>query len=156
MSKHLPERCKTCRHKAKEATEYPCNECVYGVGGDLTEDRWEPIEEYKCETCKYDDLEHYEYPCRNCLLFDKWEPKETATANSQGDHIRPAHYQTGGIEPIDYMKAKMSLEMFEGFLVGNVIKYVSRYRQKDGLKDLEKAQYYLNRLIEEIKAHKPS
>lgn len=81
---------------------------------------------------------------------------KTATANSQGDHIRPAHYRTGGIEPIDYMKAKMTPEMFEGFLVGNVIKYVSRYRQKDGLKDLEKAQYYLNRLIEEIKAHKPS
>lgn len=37
---------------------------------------------------------------------------------------------------------------FEGFLRGNVIKYIARYRDKDGLKDVYKAKHYLERLVE--------
>jgi hypothetical protein len=61
---------------------------------------------------------------------------------------QPAHYKAGGIETIDYLKAKMSKEMFEGFLLGNVLKYTSRYRDKNGREDLEKARWYLNKLLE--------
>ena len=61
----------------------------------------------------------------------------------------PKHYTYGGIETMDYLKAKMTKEMFEGFLVGNVMKYVSRYREKNGRQDLEKAQWYLNKLLKE-------
>lgn len=63
------------------------------------------------------------------------------------DVINPDHYKAGGIEAIDYMKAKMSPEAFEGYLQGNVIKYVSRYKLKNGIEDLKKANWYLNRLI---------
>lgn len=66
------------------------------------------------------------------------------------DAIKPNHYEVGGIHPIDYMKAKMSAEAFNGFLLGNVIKYTSRYENKNGLEDLKKAQNYLNRLITEL------
>lgn len=59
----------------------------------------------------------------------------------------PEHYQ-GFIEPWDYTKSILSKEGWEGFLVGNIIKYVSRYPRKDGLKDLEKAKHYLDKLIE--------
>ena len=38
-----------------------------------------------------------------------------------------------------------------GYLEGNVIKYISRYQQKNGLEDLEKAQHYLTKIIEEYK-----
>ena len=45
----------------------------------------------------------------------------------------------------------MSLSDFEGYLQGNVIKYISRYRYKGtALEDLQKAQWYLNRLIKEV------
>lgn len=62
----------------------------------------------------------------------------------------PAHYKAGGIETIEYMKAKMTSEQFEGYLLGNVIKYLSRYQYKDGLSDLKKAEWYLKRMIKEI------
>lgn len=61
---------------------------------------------------------------------------------------QPAHYTTGGIETIDFMKAKLEPAQFEGYLVGNVIKYISRYRHKNGAEDLRKAAWYLDKLIE--------
>lgn len=60
---------------------------------------------------------------------------------------KPAHYTAGGIESIEYMRSKMTPEQFEGFLMGNVLKYISRYPMKNGLEDLEKARWYLDRLI---------
>ena len=45
----------------------------------------------------------------------------------------------------------MSPSEFEGYLQGNVIKYISRYRYKGtALEDLQKAQWYINRLIKEV------
>ena len=61
--------------------------------------------------------------------------------------INPGHYQTGGIETIDFIKAKLTKEQFKGYLVGNVIKYLSRFEHKAGEEDLQKARWYLNRLL---------
>lgn len=61
------------------------------------------------------------------------------------------HYQQTAIEPIDYIRAQ-GRDVFEGFCIGNVIKYVSRYRHKGApLADLEKARVYLDWLIEEYR-----
>jgi hypothetical protein len=62
----------------------------------------------------------------------------------------PPHYNTTGMETIDLIKNSMTEAEFEGYLKGNVLKYVSRYRVKhkeDPLKDLLKAQWYLNKLL---------
>jgi hypothetical protein len=59
----------------------------------------------------------------------------------------PAHYTFGGIETTDYIQAKLTPEGFEGFCIGTVIQYLSRYRLKGGLMDLKKAEWYLNRII---------
>jgi hypothetical protein len=59
--------------------------------------------------------------------------------------IRPNHYacdEEGVIECIDYIES----HAFD-FLEGNVIKYVTRYQNKNGTEDLKKAQWYLERLI---------
>ena len=64
----------------------------------------------------------------------------------------PVHYNKGGIECIQGIQAVSTKEEFEGYLRGNIIKYVWRYRYKDNLKDLEKAKWYLNMLISEIKS----
>jgi hypothetical protein len=70
----------------------------------------------------------------------------------KSDAINPSHYTDGGIETIDYLKAKMSTEEFHGFLRGNVLKYMSRAGKKDDVvQELEKAQWYLTRLISELK-----
>lgn len=62
--------------------------------------------------------------------------------------VSPDHYKHGGIDPIDYMRMKLSEESFRGFCIGNIIKYVSRYEQKNGLEDLKKAQVYLGWAID--------
>jgi hypothetical protein len=59
----------------------------------------------------------------------------------------PTHYTTGRIEVIDYLLDKLTPEMFEGFCIGNALKYLSRYRLKGGMEDLKKAQWYLNKII---------
>jgi hypothetical protein len=59
----------------------------------------------------------------------------------------PSHYTFGGIECIEAIEASMSAEAFRGFAKGNILKYVWRYEQKNGLEDLEKAKWYLGQLI---------
>lgn len=59
----------------------------------------------------------------------------------------PSHYTQGGMETIDYLKAKLTPEQLKGFCIGNVIKYLSRAEEKNGLEDLKKAQWYLNYII---------
>ena len=64
----------------------------------------------------------------------------------------PAHYTSGDIECIDAIKAQMSADEFAGYLRGNVVKYIWRYRDKGGVESLEKARWYLERLIGELRA----
>ena len=64
---------------------------------------------------------------------------------------QPGHYTFGEIEVIDYIRDKLSPEAFEGFCIGNVLKYVSRYTHKNGSEDLEKAKVYLNWGAETVK-----
>ena len=55
----------------------------------------------------------------------------------------PKDYTAGGIECIDYINACK----FD-YLEGNIIKYVTRYKHKNGVEDLRKAEFYLRMLIE--------
>lgn len=57
----------------------------------------------------------------------------------------PEHYCDGGIETIDYIRAKLTTEEFIGYCKGNVIKYISRAGKKteSPLEDLQKAKMYL-------------
>ena len=57
----------------------------------------------------------------------------------------PAHYTQGKIEVLDFI-----LDQDLPYLPGQVIKYICRYRFKNGLEDLQKAEFYLKRLIEEL------
>jgi len=63
----------------------------------------------------------------------------------------PPHYNTGNIECIEAIKESMTPEAFKGYLKGNIQKYIWRYEAKKGVEDLEKAQWYLNKLIETLK-----
>jgi len=67
-----------------------------------------------------------------------------------GDAIRAnekqvggAHYAVKAIQPWDYIIANDL-----GYLEGNIVKYVSRWKDKGGIEDLKKAQHYLQKLIE--------
>lgn len=62
----------------------------------------------------------------------------------------PKHYQLEGlnIEVIDVIKSVLGSDKFEGYCRGNVIKYIMRADEKNGLEDLKKARVYLNWEIE--------
>ena len=61
----------------------------------------------------------------------------------------PPHYNQAGIECIDAIQAATD-EGYGYYLQGNIIKYLWRYRYKNGVEDLKKAKWYLEKLIEEI------
>ena len=58
------------------------------------------------------------------------------------------HYASKSVQPWEAMESWMSAEAFAGFLQGNCIKYLARYRDKNGTQDLQKCQHYLSKLIE--------
>ena len=62
----------------------------------------------------------------------------------------PNHYADSTIECIDAMEAMMTPEQFIGYLRGNVFKYQWRYEKKNGIEDLKKAQWYLERLTKKV------
>ena len=62
----------------------------------------------------------------------------------------PEHYKVGGIETIDFIKAKLTPEEFRGYLKGNVLKYASRAGHKNNaVEDAGKLAWYANRLSKE-------
>lgn len=61
----------------------------------------------------------------------------------------PSHYGQGNIECIDYIRDFQTSEEYIGYLRGNIAKYLHRWRYKNGLEDLRKAQVYLEWLIKE-------
>lgn len=67
-----------------------------------------------------------------------------------GDKVNhPSHYTEGRkYETIDVIADNLTEEGFEGFCIGCVFKYISRYRKKNGLEDLKKAEWYLKKIIE--------
>lgn len=71
--------------------------------------------------------------------------------NSTVDH--PNHYQSeSGLEVIDVIDAFTDgLDGVEAFDTGNIIKYICRWKKKNGIEDLEKAKWYLENLIKEVK-----
>ena len=77
----------------------------------------------------------------------------TTNTQSGADNVNsPKHYNQHGIEAIQAIEASMSLEEFKGYLKGNCLKYLWRYRYKGNpVEDLQKAQWYLNLLIKKVK-----
>ena len=74
------------------------------------------------------------------------------TTKTQSDPVNsPTHYQTGLIETIDSIKNILGQEKFQAYCIGNVIKYLSRYREKNGLEDLKKAETYISFIIKSYK-----
>jgi len=60
----------------------------------------------------------------------------------------PSHYASGAVECIEAIEASLTNEAFCGYLKGNVLKYLWRYETKcNSLQDLQKAEWYLKRLI---------
>jgi|TARA_R100000789_G_C2978947_1_gene142892 hypothetical protein len=81
--------------------------------------------------------------------------EDTQTATDLVDQVNnPDYYNKTGIETIDLIKNSMSEVEFRGYLKGNIIKYVSRHMHKGmPLKDVLKAQWYIDRLADQMEYH---
>ena len=66
-----------------------------------------------------------------------------AAIRANAQQVGGAHYAVKAIQPWDYIIANDL-----GYLEGNIVKYVSRWKDKGGVQDLKKAQHYLQKLIE--------
>ena len=115
--------------------------------------------------------------CNICLLnkfssdvicdFDEWSDDKLAIAY---DHVcknmdenvpdmvnHPQHYTQGGIECIDALKAAtVGKRGIEAVCVANVIKYLWRYEEKNGIEDVCKAKWYIERLLKELEESQQS
>lgn len=76
--------------------------------------------------------------------------KTVPSHNNESDSVNhPSHYNQNGMEVWDVIKAFTSnLSGAEAFYAGNVIKYVLRWKHKNGIEDLEKAKVYIDKIIE--------
>lgn len=130
----------------KEGQTYICK--------DSYASNWIEGNEYKTE---YDEISdcYVIYDELGIVFFD-WELnnsrhvlklKEETTTSDLLDN--QPHYKKQRIEPIILMRKNFCKEEFTGFLQGNVLKYMLRYKDKNGLEDLKKAKTYLTWLIEE-------
>ena len=68
--------------------------------------------------------------------------------NEEHDNVNsPSHYQ-GKVECIDCIEsATAGLNGIEAFCTGNAIKYLYRWKKKNGIEDLKKAKYYIDKII---------
>lgn len=111
--------------------------------------------------------------CDVCLLekfsggvicdFDEWPDDKLAIAydhvykNSPDMVNHPKHYTQGGIECIDALKAAtVGKRGIEAVCVANVIKYLWRYEEKNGVEDVRKAKWYIERLLKELEESQQS
>lgn len=74
-----------------------------------------------------------------------WELVEEEETKANTSQVGGTHYQKT-IQPWDYIVANNM-----GYLEGNIVKYITRYKDKNGLEDLMKAHHYLAKLIETYK-----
>tara|TARA_R110000823_G_scaffold228880_1_gene355987 strand:- start:812 stop:1096 length:285 start_codon:yes stop_codon:yes gene_type:complete len=75
---------------------------------------------------------------------------DNAIGDDDDDMVNsPSHYNFAGVECIDAIRAATGEEGFSYYLQGNIMKYLWRYKYKNGLEDLKKAEWYLNVLIED-------
>ena len=80
-----------------------------------------------------------------------YKPKDY---NEQYNNVHsPAHYNQGQTECIDAIEAMLSVEEYIGYLRGNSMKYRWRFRYKNGLEDLNKAEWYEQRLVKFMEEH---
>ena len=95
-----------------------------------------------CLTDESGIIEHY------WLEEDSFE-KHFIHYNKNTNNVNhPSHYNKGNIECIDAMVSAYGKDTVSDFCICNAFKYIWRYKYKNGIEDLKKAQWYLNKIVE--------
>lgn len=85
--------------------------------------------------------------------MNKIQAETLITKDDNVDH--PKHYTSGKVECIDALEAAtVELKGIEAVCTANAIKYLWRWKQKNGVEDLKKSQWYINKLIKNMEGNK--
>ena len=113
-----------------------------------------PQYEYHCPKCdhtQYSRICDHEHVVQNQAQWKKLQQEEEEQPMEKDMVNHPAHYTAGGIECIDALAAAtVDLTGIEAVCTANAIKYLWRWKLKNGAEDLKKAQWYINHLIEHL------
>ncbi len=109
------------------------------------------MEHKSCVNCKHASDKLFKNACVACVYsgLEKtgWEPVEEAKrAGERVDH--PSHYNQGKFECIDVMVETFGKEATQDFCLLNAFKYVWRTGEKNGVEDVKKARWYLDKYLE--------
>lgn len=101
-----------------------------------------------CMNCKYNldgsgICELIEYASIEIEL-----PPIIKAADVAKDAINPKHYKTGKYECIDVMIETLGIDFVKGFCIGNAFKYLYRFKHKNGVEDVKKAKWYIDKFVE--------
>ena len=91
------------------------------------------------------------------VFYAVWEEadKELKAASSKTDAVNyPDHYKIGDIECIDVMLATQGVDAVINFCICNSFKYIYRHVNKNGLEDIRKAKWYLDKALELVDSRK--
>lgn len=116
----------------------------------------------KCNTCIYKNLNKgIDFPCLECLRSKKYmfyqqqtpeqptiPPMPPVTPPQQEEINHPSRYAGGKYECIDVMQDVFGAEAVKHFCMLNAFKYLWRAEKKNGVEDIKKAVWYLNKYIE--------
>lgn len=102
------------------------------------------------------DVSEYKGDEQKSVIIAQREPVADVAPVATNDVVNhPSHYTQGGIECIDAITAAtVGKTGIEAVCVANVVKYLWRYEEKNGLEDVKKARWYLERLISELESNK--
>jgi len=111
------------------------------------------VKEYARYTIEHPDYTPPEdQPSQNILRHEAWMKQQAMQQSDTVDMVNsPPHYTHGDIECIDAIRAALGPEGFAAFCRGNVIKYNFRCDHKGGVQDVEKAKWYLDKLIDTMR-----
>ena len=111
-----------------------------------------------CDICIHREVGLEHRPCTICVMggasgsymdfFKPLKEGERGKALNADNVEHPAHYTGGSIECIDAMAETQGVEAVKNFCICNTFKYLWRHGKKNGVEDVKKAAWYLNRFIE--------
>jgi hypothetical protein len=99
-------------------------------------------------TIHYPKDQAIEHLAGNDKTYTLSDLKADYTNEYKKDNINPEHYKSKSKETIERLQDNLTQGEFKGYLKGNILKYLDRYEHKNGVEDLSKMQWYLNKLIE--------
>lgn len=171
----MDNNCDNCKFTNYDAEDWPCDECVCCSNWEsprmLRQEMVAKLRNY-CDH-ELDKYSHYE-DCPGCVfnclcnstgvlddfddlpdgvlesavkLIESPEPNDNLDEPTNDPVNHPNHYCQGGIECIDVMEAAFNKQTVADFCICNAFKYIFRYKNKNGVEDVKKARWYLDKYL---------